>query len=213
MSRKKRRFEQLEAGGCQPAKDKAAILRPVPGVCREEDRGRREGVLEGQGDEILMIRPGGGALAVLVIALGIFYVLEPAGRKVTAQTALGKAIETSQAVVSASPQPAGSTVKSFKTERRAGRSSYSGISGSCRKVSAAVSARRQNYFAATSRLSVDRAAATTGNSSSGRIQRRSLEARQVCACGERPTTARLTRPSLCTRNWPCLPIRRRRKTR
>src|SRR5262245_13323453 len=113
MARKKRRFEQLEAAAATvEPKDKKryqdTFQEKVGG--KLEETGKR---LEGQGRNILY---GIAALVVLLILVSIFYVWN---RRTNAagQLALGKAIETSQAQVSASPPPAGSTFKTFKTEK------------------------------------------------------------------------------------------------
>ena len=112
MARKKRRFEQLEAAASQPKTKVEDYKDPFQrGVGqRLESAGR---IFEGQGRNILY---GLAAVVVLAILLGIFYAWNKRS-DAAAQTALGKAIETSQAIVSASPLPAGATVKSFKTEK------------------------------------------------------------------------------------------------
>src|SRR5688572_9952643 len=68
---------------------------------------------EGKGKTILYAL---GAFAVLAILIGIFYSFNRRSGD-AAQTALGKAIETSQAPVTNLPAPAGSTEKTFKTEK------------------------------------------------------------------------------------------------
>src|SRR5689334_11363758 len=68
---------------------------------------------EGKGKTVLYAV---AAVAVLLILIGIFYSWNRSS-DAKAQAALGKAIETSQAVVTDSPMPAGSTIKTFKTEK------------------------------------------------------------------------------------------------
>src|SRR6476620_7085934 len=111
MSRKKRRFEELEANASKP-KESISYRDPFQERVgtKVEEIGSR---FQGQGRNILY---GLGALVVIGLLVGIFYLWNTRSNA-TAQAALGKAIETSQAVVSPSPQPAGSTQKSFKTER------------------------------------------------------------------------------------------------
>src|SRR4051812_2277056 len=114
MARKKRRFEQLQAAAATTVDTKNKPLykdqfQETVGS-RLEDASR---VLEGQGRNLLY---GLAALVVLLIAIGIFYTWNKRA-DAAAQAALGKAIETSQAQVSASPPPAGSTEKTFKTEK------------------------------------------------------------------------------------------------
>ena len=111
MSRKKRRFEELEANASKP-KENISYRDPFQEKVadRVEEIGSR---FQGQGRNILYAV---GALAVIGILIGIFYIWNSRS-SAAAQAALGKAIETSQAVVSPSPLPAGSTQRSFKTER------------------------------------------------------------------------------------------------
>ncbi len=77
---------------------------------RLEEAGKK---LEGQGRNILYVI---GAIIVIAILIWIFMAWK--GRSnAAAQTALGKAIETSQAAITDTPPPAGSTQKTFKTEK------------------------------------------------------------------------------------------------
>ena len=154
MARKKRRFEQLEAAASNPEKKAEtysdAFQRSVGKTV--EDAGR---ALEGQGRNILY---GLAALAVLLLVVGIFYVWNKRS-DATAQAALGKAIETSQAVVSASPAPAGSTVKVFKSEKERSQAAVNEFQAVAEKFGGSVG-EKAKYFAAVNRLDIDRAAAT-----------------------------------------------------
>ena len=76
---------------------------------------------EGKGKTVLYAV---AAAAVLLVLVGIFYLWNRSS-DAKAQAALGKAIETSQAVVTDSPVPAGSTIKTFKTEKERAEASVS----------------------------------------------------------------------------------------
>src|SRR5258708_1789822 len=134
MARKKRRFEQLEAAAATvEPKDKpryADAFQENVGK-KLEDVGKK---LEGQGRNLLY---GLAALAVLIILAGIFYTWNKRSDS-AAQTALGKAIETSQAAVSASPPPAGSTAKTFKTEKERAEASVAAFQDVSEKFGGAV---------------------------------------------------------------------------
>jgi hypothetical protein len=151
MSRKKRRFEELEANASKPKED-ISYRDPF-----QEKVGNRVeqigGKLQGQGRNILY---GVGALAVIALLFGIFY-LWNSRSNATAQTALGKAIETSQAIVSPSPPPAGSTQKSFKTERERAEASIAQFDDVAQKYGGSVG-EKAKYFAAVNRLTIDRPA-------------------------------------------------------
>ncbi|MEZ5426219.1 MAG: hypothetical protein R2747_08145 [Pyrinomonadaceae bacterium] len=97
------------------------------------------------------------AVAVLALLGGIFYVWN---RRATnaAQTALGKAIETSQAVVTDSPLPAGSTQKTFKTEKERAEAAISEFQTVVDKFGGAAG-EKARYFIAVNRLTLDRPAA------------------------------------------------------
>lgn len=152
MSRKKRRFEQLEAAASTP-KEKARYEDPFQRTVgkRFEDLGKS---IEGKGRNIMY---GLAALGVLAILFGIFYVWNSRANA-TAQTALGKAIETSQAQVSASPPPATSTQKTFRTERERAEAAVAEFQGVADKFGGEVG-EKAKYFAAVNRLLIDRPAA------------------------------------------------------
>lgn len=109
--------------------------------------------LEGQGRNILY---GLAALAVLGIVIWIF--MSWSGRSSAAgQAALGRAIETSQAQITDTP-PAGSTAKTFKTEKERAEASISEFQSVADKFGGSI-AEKAKYFAAVNRLAVDRLAA------------------------------------------------------
>ena len=153
MARKKRRFEQLEAAASEPKKKVEDYVDPFQRNVgrRIEDAGR---IFEGQGRNILY---GLAAVVVLAIVLGIFYAWNKRS-DAAAQTALGKAIETSQAIVTASPLPAGSSVKSFKTEKERDDAAIAEFQAVADKFGGSVG-EKAKYFAAVTKLNTDRAAA------------------------------------------------------
>ena len=111
---------------------------------------------EGKGKTILYAI---GAIAVLAILIGIFMSYNRRSGA-TAQTALGKAIETSQSQVTDQPLPAGSTMKTFKTEKERAEASIAEFQAVADKFGGDVG-EKAKYFIAVNRLSVDRAAAIT----------------------------------------------------
>lgn len=153
MARKKRRFDQAEAP--TTAADKAAAQRykdPFQerlGV-KVEEAGKK---LEGHGRTILY---GIGALVVLGVIVWIIFAW--LGRSnAEAQTALGKAIETSQAVISETGPAAGSTEKTFKTQKERSEAAIAEFQAVADKFGGAVG-EKARYFVAVNRLFVDRAA-------------------------------------------------------
>lgn len=113
-------------------------------------------IFEGKGKTILYAL---GALVVLGILVFIFYRWNNSSNA-QAQAALGKAIETSQAVVSESPQPAGSTIKSFKTEKERAEAAITEFQAVVDKYGGDA-AEKAKYFIAVNKLDIDRAAAIT----------------------------------------------------
>lgn len=151
MARKKRRFEQLEAAAATP-KEKKIYVNPLQEKVdnRLDEVGQR---LEGKGKTILY---GLGALAVVLIL--VFVVLRwSRGTETAAQTALGKAITTATAPISETGTLAGSSVKSYKTERERAEAAIVEFQTVVDKFSGSA-ADKAKYFIATSRLHVDRAA-------------------------------------------------------
>lgn len=156
MARKKRRFEQLEAAAAtvEPKQKPAYKDAFQENLGRTlENAGKK---LEGHGRTVMY---GLGALVVLIILAGIFYFWNKRSDG-AAQAALGRAIETSQAVVSASPPPAGSTVKTFKTDKERAEAAVAEFQAVAEKFGGAVG-QKAKYLAAVNKLSIDRAAATT----------------------------------------------------
>jgi len=151
MSRKKRRFEELEANASKP-KEKVSYRDPFQEKVgsRVEEVGQK---FQGQGRNILY---GLGALAVIGILAGIFYIWN-SRTNAAGQAALGKAIETSQATVSPSPQPAASTQKSFKSERERAEAAYNEFQAVAQKYGGSVG-EKAKYFAAVNRIVIDRPA-------------------------------------------------------
>ena len=178
MARKKRRFEQLQSAAATTAaepKDKKAYRDNFQAAVgsKLEDAGKR---FEGQGRNILY---GLAALGVLLLALGIFYAWNQRNQA-EAQTALGKAIDTHEAVVSASPPTAGSTAKTFKTERERAEAAINEFQAVADKFGGDVRDKAK-YFIAVNRLSLDRPAAISeletlaqANDEAGKLSKFSL---------------------------------------
>jgi hypothetical protein len=116
-----------------------------------EGAGRK---LEGQGRNILY---GLGALLVLGIIVWIFYTWSGKS-SAAAQAALGKAIETTQSQVTDQPPPAGSTSKTFKTEKERAEASVAQFQKVADTYGGSVG-EKAKYFVAVNKLSLDRPAA------------------------------------------------------
>ncbi|HXG85432.1 MAG TPA: hypothetical protein VNI84_15530 [Pyrinomonadaceae bacterium] len=116
-----------------------------------EDIGRK---VEGGGRKLLY------ALAAIVVAAALIGLVYSWNRRsdTAAQTALGKAIETSQAQVTSSPVPAGSTARTFTTERERAEASISEFQAVVNNYGNPAEDKAK-YFIAVNRLSIDRAAA------------------------------------------------------
>lgn len=152
MARKKRRIEPVAVATNEP-KDKPRYQDPfqqrVGG--KIEDAGKK---LEGQGRNILY---GLAALVVLGIVVWIIYAWS--GRSnAAAQTALGKAIEISQSRVTDTAVPAGSTEKTFKTEKERAEAAVAEFQSVAEKFGGDVG-QKAKYFAAVNRMGLDRGAA------------------------------------------------------
>lgn len=149
MARKKRRFEQLEAAAATP-QEKKIYVNPLQKQVDErlEDVSKK---FEGKGRTILY---GIGALAVLVILIMLFIKWSSRSNE-TAQTALGKAIEISQAQISEIGTPAGSTQKSYKTEKERSEAAIAEFQAVADKFGGAVG-EKARYFIAVNHLTVDR---------------------------------------------------------
>ena len=118
---------------------------------RVEDFGKR---FEGKGRNLLY---GLAAVGVLALLIGIFYAWNRRSEE-AAQAALGKAIETSQAQVSASPAPVGFTGKIFKTEKERSEAAISEFQAVIDKFGGETE-EKAKYFLAVNRLKIDRPAA------------------------------------------------------
>jgi tetratricopeptide (TPR) repeat protein len=154
MARKKRRFDQAPAPAPQSETEpkprhQDAFQRTVGQ--RIEDAGRK---LEGQGRNILY---GLGALAVLGIIVWIIYAWMGKSNA-EAQTALGRAIETSQATITQSPLPVGSTAKTFPTQAERAQAAIAEFQAVADKFGGEI-AEKAKYFIAVNRLVLDRGAA------------------------------------------------------
>jgi tetratricopeptide (TPR) repeat protein len=153
MARKKRQIPEQFQAPVQTADKPKTVYQDEfqSGVNRRvEDFGRK---FEGKGRNVLY---GLAALAVLAVLVGIFFAWNRRS-DAAAQTALGKAIETSQAQVSDSPAPAGSTEKVFKTERARAEAAIPEFQTVVDKFGGAVE-EKAKYFIAVNRLKIDRAA-------------------------------------------------------
>lgn len=118
-----------------------------------EDLGGR---FEGKSKNILY---GIAAVAVLAVLIGIFFAWSRRSNA-QGQTALGKAIETSTAQVTDSPVPAGSTAKTFKTEKERSEAAITEFQAVVDKFGGEVGDKAK-YFIAVNKLNVDKAAAMT----------------------------------------------------
>ena len=152
MTRKKRRVEPVAVPTNEP-KDKPKYQDPfqqrVGG--KIEEAGKK---LEGHGRNILY---GIGALVVLGIIVWIIYAWSGKSNA-TAQAALGKAIEVSQTRVSDQPIPAGSTEKTFKTEKERAEASVAEFDKVAEKFGGDVG-EKAKYLSAVNRVGLDRTAA------------------------------------------------------
>jgi tetratricopeptide (TPR) repeat protein len=152
MTRKKRRLEPV-AVATDEQKEKPRYQDPFQQRVgsKIEEAGK---VFEGQGKNILYVL---GALVVLAIIVWIIYTWT--GRSnAAAQAALGKAIEVSQRRVTDTPAAAGSTEKTFKTEKERADAAIAEFQSVADKFGGDVG-QKARYFVATNRLSVDRNAA------------------------------------------------------
>lgn len=152
MSRKKRTFETAPVPA--PAKEKETVVHTDAfqkrGVEAVTDAAR---VLEGKGRSLAY---GVAAVVLVAILLGLAYNWKRRSDE-AGQAALGKAIETAAAPISASPA-AGSTEKSFPTEKDRATAAVAEFEAVSQKFGGEIS-RKARYFAATARLVLDRATA------------------------------------------------------
>lgn len=153
MARKKRRLEPVAATQTEtgPKPRYQDSFQSTVGQ-RIEDAGK---VFEGQGRNILYAL---GALIVLGIVAALIYSWSGSSNA-KAQTALGKAIETSQAQIIDTP-PAGSTEKTFKTEKERAEAAIAEFQAVSDNYGGSVGAKAK-YFIAVNRLAIDKPAAVT----------------------------------------------------
>ena len=152
MARKKRRFEQLEAAAANPQEKKHYDnqLQQKVGE-RLDDVGKR---FEGKGRTILY---GLGALVVLALLVMVFMNWNKRSNA-AAQTALGKAIDITEAQISETGTPAGSTQKTYKTEKERAEAAIAEFQNVVDKFGGSVG-EKAKYFIAANKLIVDRPAA------------------------------------------------------
>ncbi|MBL8181378.1 MAG: tetratricopeptide repeat protein [Blastocatellia bacterium] len=151
MARKNRRFDQVATAPEAPkdaVRYQDAFQQNVN--AKLDEVGKK---FEGNGRKIVY-----AVLALLVIALLVFVVMRLSRRSgAEAQAALGKAIETSQLRVTDQPVPAGSTEKTFKTEKERAEAAIAEFQTVVDKFGGSVG-ERAKYFIAVNRLVIDRAA-------------------------------------------------------
>jgi len=90
------------------------------------------------------------AVAVLAVLIGIFYAWNKRSNA-QAQTALGKAIETATAQITDTPPPAGSTAKTFKTEKERAEASIAEFQAVADKFGGDIGDKAK-YFVAVNKL-------------------------------------------------------------
>jgi tetratricopeptide (TPR) repeat protein len=150
MARKHRRLEQVATAANEP-KEKVRYQDPFQSTVGQkiEAVGQK---FEGKGRTLMY---GVLGLVVLAILVGIFYQWN---RRSTgaAQTALGKAIETSQARVTDVPAPAGSTEKTFKSEKERADAAIAEFQAVADKFGGSVG-EKAKYFVAVNKITSDRA--------------------------------------------------------
>ena len=115
---------------------------------RFEDVGKS---LEGQKRNLLY---GLGALVVLAIVIGLYFTWSSRSNA-AAQAALAKAIETSDAVITDNPVPAGSTTKQFKTAKERSQAAIPEFEIVVEKFGGEA-AEKARYFIAVNQLILDR---------------------------------------------------------
>lgn len=174
MSKKKRRFEQLEAAAAQP-KEKKTYVDPIQQkvIPRIEDAGKK---LEGRGRTILY-----GIAALVLLAVLVTVLMRWNARTGgAAQAALGKAIETSQAQITETAPPAGSAQKTFKTEKERAEAAIAEFQAVVDKFGGDAG-EKATYFIAINRLAIDRPAAiqeleglSNSNSDTGKLAKFAL---------------------------------------
>ncbi|MFL6469077.1 MAG: tetratricopeptide repeat protein [Pyrinomonadaceae bacterium] len=151
MARKRRNFDQVQLPATDP-KVKPKYEDPFQRAVGKKIEDAA-GMFEGHGRNILY-----GLAAAVVLALVIWIIYAWSDRTSSeAQTALGKAIETSQAAISETPPLAGSTQKSFKTIRERSEAAIGEFQGVVSKFGGPAG-EKAKYFIAVNRLLIDRPA-------------------------------------------------------
>ena len=155
MARKKRQVaEQFQAAPTQDNKPKE----PYQDDFQRNVNRRIEDVskkVEGRGKNILY---GIAAVAVLAVLIGIFFAWNRRSNA-QAQTALGRAVQTSQGQVTESSMP-GYTDRTFKTEKERSEAALAEFQAVADKFGGEVGDKAK-YFAAVTKLKLDRPAAVT----------------------------------------------------
>lgn len=150
MARKRRTFDNVAV----PTAEKKAAVRYEDPFQRAVGKKIEDaaGIFEGQGRNILY-----GLAALVILGLVVWIIYSWTGRSsAEARTALGKAIETSQAQITEAP-PIGSSQKSFRTIRERADASIAEFQTVVDKFGGPA-AEKAKYFIAVNRLLVDRAA-------------------------------------------------------
>mgnify|MGYP001363705230 CR=1 FL=1 len=153
MAKRKSRIQEVNAVAAPAQPAEKTIYRDT--FQRETDKRIEElsSRFEGKGKTVLYAI---AAVVVLAILVGIF-VTYNRRTNAAAQAALGKAIETSTARVTDIPVPAGSTEKTFKTEKERAEAAIAEFQAVADKYGSPVREKAQ-YFIAVNRLVIDRAA-------------------------------------------------------
>lgn len=156
MARKKRRFQETTVPTAEPQQQQQKKS-PYRDSFQQNVGSKLEEVgkkMEGKGKNILYAI---AAVVVLAALVGIYY-LWNRNNQAAAQTALGKAIEISQSRVTDTPPPAGSTEKTFKTEKERAEAAINEFQTVVDRFDGAVE-QKAKYFIAVNKLKIDRAAA------------------------------------------------------
>ncbi len=154
MARKQRRLEQVASAANEPKAARYQDPFQSAVVHRVESAGKK---FEGKGRTFLYAV---GALILVSIIIGIAYQWNRRSSG-TAQAALGKAIETSQARVTEIPPPAGSTQKTFKSEKERADAAIAEFQVVVDQFGGSVG-EKAKYFIAVNKLVTDRAAGIQG---------------------------------------------------
>lgn len=154
MARKKRNIpEQF-----RPVEKKEPVEKPLYADQFQEKVGKKVEEIgskfEGKSRNLIY---GIAAVAVLAVIIGIFFAWNRR-TNAQAQLALGKAIETSTAQVTDSPQPAGSTQKTFKTDKERTEAAIAEFQAVADKFGGEIG-EKAKYFIAVNKLKIDRSAA------------------------------------------------------